>query len=410
MRIILTSPSLGHVDTVELAGHRVAQLWLGGADTGPVVLFFHGCPDTRWAARSGEDAAREAGVRLLCVNRPGYGASRPGTLVARVGRRRRRGGPRPAGHRRGGRAGHVGRGRVRRRLRRPAPRPRRALGVVNTLPMPATAAHRSQSVEEAMEAARPGVRGVGRVDGRGRPRRRRRRGPVDGLAAAAGRRSWSAARPAAEVAAAAREALADHQRLPARRRAGLPALGRRRRRPSGARRRSGTAAPTSARSPAPTGSRRASRTPGSWSGRASRTGPRWRRTGPRCSPPSPAPPDAEQAETLPNPSPSRQKHSPARRRAGSNYCPLGDSWGVLLPARQFLGSTSACSADCLGSTTACSADAWGVLLPARRVGGRRTAPDLAVRGRSGGSGGRVTHRVSTRPCATSQAQSRGCST
>ena len=77
MRIILTSPSLGHVDTVELAGGRVAQLWLGGADSGPVVLFFHGCPDTRWAARSGEDAAREAGVRLLCVNRPGYGASSP---------------------------------------------------------------------------------------------------------------------------------------------------------------------------------------------------------------------------------------------------------------------------------------------------------------------------------------------
>src|SRR5215217_6342036 len=77
MRIILTSPSLGRVDNLELAGGRVAQLWLGGADGGPVVLFFHGCPDTRWAARSRESTAREVGVRLLCVNRPGYGASGP---------------------------------------------------------------------------------------------------------------------------------------------------------------------------------------------------------------------------------------------------------------------------------------------------------------------------------------------
>jgi len=56
---------------------RSAQYWLGGADAGPVVLFFHGCPDTRWAARTGEVAAREVGVRLLCVNRQGYGVSSP---------------------------------------------------------------------------------------------------------------------------------------------------------------------------------------------------------------------------------------------------------------------------------------------------------------------------------------------
>ena len=54
---------------------RTAQCWLGGADAGPVVVLHHGCPDTRWAARSGEAGAREAGVRLLCVNRPGYGTS-----------------------------------------------------------------------------------------------------------------------------------------------------------------------------------------------------------------------------------------------------------------------------------------------------------------------------------------------
>jgi pimeloyl-ACP methyl ester carboxylesterase len=54
---------------------RVAEYWLGGADEGPVVLFFHGCPDTRWAAMTGAAAAREVGVRLLSVNRPGYGRS-----------------------------------------------------------------------------------------------------------------------------------------------------------------------------------------------------------------------------------------------------------------------------------------------------------------------------------------------
>ena len=60
---------------ISLPDGRAAQYWLGGAAAGPVVLFFHGCPDTRWAARTGESAAREAGVRLLSVNRQGYGRS-----------------------------------------------------------------------------------------------------------------------------------------------------------------------------------------------------------------------------------------------------------------------------------------------------------------------------------------------
>ena len=58
-----------------LADGRAAQYWSGGAGTGPAVVFFHGCPDTRWAAMTGEAAAREVGVRLVCVNRPGYGLS-----------------------------------------------------------------------------------------------------------------------------------------------------------------------------------------------------------------------------------------------------------------------------------------------------------------------------------------------
>lgn len=65
------------MDEVLLTDGRRAQFWIGGADDGPVVLFFHGCPDTRWAARTGEAAAQAAGARLLCVNRQGYGRSSP---------------------------------------------------------------------------------------------------------------------------------------------------------------------------------------------------------------------------------------------------------------------------------------------------------------------------------------------
>jgi pimeloyl-ACP methyl ester carboxylesterase len=60
---------------VTLGDGRIVRYWSGGASPGPVVLFFHGCPDTRRIAMTGERAAHEAGVRLLCVNRPGYGAS-----------------------------------------------------------------------------------------------------------------------------------------------------------------------------------------------------------------------------------------------------------------------------------------------------------------------------------------------
>ena len=56
---------------------RRAQLWLGGAPDGRPVFFLHGTPDCRWAARPGDGAAHRAGVRLVAVNRPGYGRSDP---------------------------------------------------------------------------------------------------------------------------------------------------------------------------------------------------------------------------------------------------------------------------------------------------------------------------------------------
>jgi pimeloyl-ACP methyl ester carboxylesterase len=65
----------GDTDLVRLADGRRAQLWQGGAPAGHTVFFLHGCPDTRHAARTGDGAARRAGVRLVAVNRPGYGSS-----------------------------------------------------------------------------------------------------------------------------------------------------------------------------------------------------------------------------------------------------------------------------------------------------------------------------------------------
>ena len=62
-------------DVVRLPDGRSAHLWQGGAGSGPAVFFFHGCPDTRLAARPGSDAAGRVGVRLVAVSRPGYGQS-----------------------------------------------------------------------------------------------------------------------------------------------------------------------------------------------------------------------------------------------------------------------------------------------------------------------------------------------
>jgi pimeloyl-ACP methyl ester carboxylesterase len=62
---------------VRLPDGRRAELWQGGDPSGLPVLFFHGCPDSRLAARPGDAAARRAGVRLVAVSRPGYGGSDP---------------------------------------------------------------------------------------------------------------------------------------------------------------------------------------------------------------------------------------------------------------------------------------------------------------------------------------------
>ncbi|MBF4763434.1 alpha/beta hydrolase [Nocardioides islandensis] len=61
---------------VFLGDGRALRYW-STATPGPIVLVFHGTPDTRRIAMTGDQAAREAGVRLLSFNRPGYGSSTP---------------------------------------------------------------------------------------------------------------------------------------------------------------------------------------------------------------------------------------------------------------------------------------------------------------------------------------------
>ena len=59
---------------VFLADGRALRYW-SSATPGPVVLFFHGCPDTRRMAMTGDQAAHDVGVRLVAFSRPGYGSS-----------------------------------------------------------------------------------------------------------------------------------------------------------------------------------------------------------------------------------------------------------------------------------------------------------------------------------------------
>lgn len=54
---------------------RVLEYWDGGDLTGLPVLLHPGTPETRVMGLVGHDAAVDAGVRLVSMNRPGYGGS-----------------------------------------------------------------------------------------------------------------------------------------------------------------------------------------------------------------------------------------------------------------------------------------------------------------------------------------------
>ncbi len=57
-------------------GRRLAFDDVGQPD-GVAVVYIHGTPDTRRARHPDDGLAAECGVRLLCVDRPGFGASDP---------------------------------------------------------------------------------------------------------------------------------------------------------------------------------------------------------------------------------------------------------------------------------------------------------------------------------------------
>jgi pimeloyl-ACP methyl ester carboxylesterase len=56
-------------------GGRIVEYWEGGDDDGQGVIFHPGTPGTRVLGWWAHDAAVATGVRLVAVNRPGYGAS-----------------------------------------------------------------------------------------------------------------------------------------------------------------------------------------------------------------------------------------------------------------------------------------------------------------------------------------------
>lgn len=70
----------GRVRTVSAGGDRddrtVAYAEYGAADGTPVALF-HGTPGSRVLGEVYDEAARRRGVRLLAIDRPGYGRSTP---------------------------------------------------------------------------------------------------------------------------------------------------------------------------------------------------------------------------------------------------------------------------------------------------------------------------------------------
>ena len=56
---------------------RIVEYWEGGDPQGRVVIFHPGTPATRILGRWGHEAAAASGVRLVALNRPGYGGSTP---------------------------------------------------------------------------------------------------------------------------------------------------------------------------------------------------------------------------------------------------------------------------------------------------------------------------------------------
>jgi pimeloyl-ACP methyl ester carboxylesterase len=70
----------GHDASCVLRDGRIIEYWDGGDPEGRGVIFHPGTPVTRLLGRWGHQAAVSAQVRLVAVNRPGYGGSTPSTV------------------------------------------------------------------------------------------------------------------------------------------------------------------------------------------------------------------------------------------------------------------------------------------------------------------------------------------
>ena len=75
----------GHDRRHVLPDGRVIEYWDGGDPDGRAMVMHPGTPETRVMGKWGHGAAVSAGVRLVSVNRPGYGGSTPTAEVGLLG-------------------------------------------------------------------------------------------------------------------------------------------------------------------------------------------------------------------------------------------------------------------------------------------------------------------------------------
>ena len=77
MRTGTIAPAMGMSETITLPDGRTLGFDDVGDPTGTPVLYVHGTPDSRRARHPDDGVAAGAGVRLVAVDRPGFGTSSP---------------------------------------------------------------------------------------------------------------------------------------------------------------------------------------------------------------------------------------------------------------------------------------------------------------------------------------------
>lgn len=77
MTVVRNSSPLPRDAVVETNGHRAIGVRLTGASEGPLVLYLHGSPSSRLDVDYVHERSRRRGVRVVGIDRPGYGTSDP---------------------------------------------------------------------------------------------------------------------------------------------------------------------------------------------------------------------------------------------------------------------------------------------------------------------------------------------